>query len=124
MYKLGKEKSTRIELRSPDPCCNPYLAFAVMLAAGLRGIEKEYELPPPIEQNIFNMSLDEREKLGIASLPGTLEEAIAATENSELIRETLGEHIFEKFIANKRVEWESYRIHVSEYEIDKYMSML
>ncbi len=124
MYKLGKEKSVRIELRSPDPACNPYLAFAVMLAAGLKGLEGKYDLPEPIEQNIFHMNLEERKKLNIQSLPGTLEEAIVIAEKSDLLQETLGDHVFETLLANKRVEWDSYRIHVSEYEIDKYMSML
>ena len=124
MYRVGKEKATRIELRSPDPACNPYLAFALMLAAGLKGVEKKYELPEPIEQNIFHMSPEERQKLNIKSLPGTLEEAINATEKSELVRETIGDALFEKFLANKRVEWDQYRICVTEYEIEKYMSML
>jgi glutamine synthetase len=124
MYRVGKEKATRVELRSPDPACNPYLAFAVMLAAGLKGLEEKYELPDPIEQNIFHMTPDERDKLAIDSLPGTLEEAIIATEKSELVRETLGDPLFEKFIANKRHEWDQYRICVTEYEIDKYMPML
>jgi glutamine synthetase len=124
MYKMGKEKSMRIELRSPDPACNPYLAFALMLAAGLKGIDEKYELPEPVEQNIFHMSLEERDRLNIQSLPGTLEEAIVAAHKSELLRSTLGDHVFETLLANKRVEWDGYRIHVSEYEIDKYMSML
>ncbi len=124
MYKVGKEKSTRIELRSPDPACNPYLAFSVMLAAGLKGVENNYKLPEPIEQNIFHMDIEKRQELGIQSLPNTLEEAIAEAEKSELLHETLGDHIFEMLLANKRVEWEGYRIHVSEYEINKYLSML
>jgi glutamine synthetase len=124
MYRIGKENSTRIELRSPDPACNPYLAFAVILAAGLKGVEEKYELPEPIEENIFHMSPEDRKKNGIESLPKTLEEAIYATEHSELVRETLGDHVFETLLANKRVEWDAYRVHVGEYEIDKYMSML
>lgn len=124
MYRVGKEHSTRIEVRSPDPGCNPYLAFAVLLAAGLKGIEKKYELPDPIEQNIFDMTPDERAKLAIGSLPGTLEEAIRVTEKSDLAREALGDHIFEMLLANKRVEWDAYRIHVSQFEIDQYMPML
>jgi len=124
MYKLGKEKSTRIELRSPDPACNPYLAFAAMLAAGLKGIEEKYPLPDPMEQNIFHMTPDERSNFKIQSLPGTLEEAINATEKSELVRDLLGDKMFAKFIANKRVEWDQYRVAVTEYEIDKYMPML
>jgi glutamine synthetase len=124
MYRVGKEASTRIEVRSPDPGCNPYLVFAVLLAAGLKGIEMKYELPEPIEQNIFGMTPDERTKLAIGSLPGTLEEAIRVTENSELVRDTLGDHIFEMLLANKRVEWDAYRIHVSQYELDQYLPML
>ncbi len=124
MYKPGKEKATRAEFRCPDPACNPYLAFAVMLAAGLRGIERGYELPPPVEEDIFEMSEEERAKRGIASLPGSLAEAIAETEKSELVRETLGDHIFEKFIANKKIEWDGYRTHISRYEIEKYLPVL
>ncbi|MBP1700502.1 MAG: glutamine synthetase, type, partial [Deltaproteobacteria bacterium] len=109
MYKPGKEKATRMELRSPDPACNPYLAFAVMLAAGLKGIEKGYELAPPVEEDIFEMSAASRKKHGIDSLPGNLLEAIQLTEKSELVKETLGDHIFEKFIENKKIEWDQYR---------------
>ncbi len=124
MYRVGKETSTRIEVRSPDPACNPYLAFAVLLAAGLKGIEQKYALPDPIEQNIFEMTPAHREEIGIKALPGTLEEAIRVTEGSSLIRETLGDHIFEMLLANKRVEWDAYRIHVSQHEIDQYLPML
>ena len=124
MYKPGKEKATRAEFRCPDPACNPYLAFAVMLAAGLDGIEKERELPDPIEEDIFAMSLAERQKRGIESLPGSLAEAIAETERSDLVRQALGEHIFEKFIANKKIEWDGYRTHVSRYELEQYLPVL
>ncbi|MDD5483231.1 MAG: glutamine synthetase family protein [Kiritimatiellae bacterium] len=124
MYKPGKEKATRAEFRCPDPACNPYLAFSVMLAAGLKGMENNYELPGPIEDDIFKMSEKEREKRKIASLPGSLAEALAETEKSELVREALGEHVFEKFIENKRIEWDKYRTHVSQYEIDQYLSLL
>jgi len=124
MYKVGKEKATRIEVRSPDPACNPYLAFAVLLAAGLKGIEMKYELPEPVEQNIFDMTPREREQMVIPSLPGSLEEAISVTEKSSLVRETLGDHVFEQLLANKRVEWDAYRIHVSQYEIDNFLPML
>lgn len=124
MYRVGKERATRIEIRSPDPACNPYLAFALMLAAGLKGIDENYELAEPVEQNIFHMSPEERDKLGIESLPNSLEEAIRVAENSDLLKETLGDHVFTNLLANKRVEWEAYRIHVGEFEIDKYMSML
>jgi len=124
MYKPGKEKATRAEFRCPDPACNPYLAFAVMLAAGLKGIEENYELPDPVEEDIFHMSEDERKSHGIESLPGSLDEAIALTEKSDLVREALGDHIFGKFIANKKIEWDNYRMHVSEFEIAKYLPIL
>ena len=124
MYKPGKEKATRVEFRCPDPACNPYLAFAVMLAAGLKGIEEGYELPDPVEEDIFKMSEEDRAARGITSLPGDLAEAVAETENSELVREALGDHIFEKFIENKKIEWDNYRKHVSQYELDKYLPVL
>jgi glutamine synthetase len=124
MYKPGKEKATRIEFRSPDPACNPYLAFAVMLAAGLKGVEKGYELPPPVEEDIFEMSEASRKKHGIDSLPGSLAEAIQLTEKSELVKETLGDHVFEKFIENKKIEWDQYRTHVSQFELEKYLPIL
>jgi len=124
MYKPGKEKATRAEFRCPDPACNPYLAFSVMLAAGLRGMEEGYDLPEPIEDDIFEMSEAERNERGIESLPGSLGEAIALTEKSDLVREALGDHVFEKFIANKKIEWDMYRTHVSQYEQDRYLSIL
>lgn len=124
MYRLGKEKATRIELRSPDPACNPYLAFATMLTAGLEGVEKGYTLVPPIEDNIFEMSSSERKKRKIDSLPDSLENAVTLFEKSELMRETLGDHIFNSLIANKREEWDRYRIHVSKFEIDTYYPTL
>ncbi len=124
MYKPGKAKATRVEFRCPDPACNPYLAFSVMLAAGLKGIEEEYELPEPIEEDIFEMSPETRAKRNIESLPGSLAEAIAETEKSELVREALGDHIFEKFIANKKIEWDQFRMHVSQYELEKYLPIL
>ncbi len=124
MYKPGKEKATRMEYRSPDPACNPYLAFAVMLAAGLKGIEKGYKLPEPVETDIFEMDEKARADAGITSLPGSLYEALQIVQQSALVRETLGEHIFEKFIENKKVEWDRFRVHVSQYEIDRYLPML
>jgi len=124
MYKPGKEQATRIEFRSPDPACNPYLAFAVMLAAGLKGIEENYAFPDPIEEDIYEMDQAARERAGIESLPGNLFEAIHEVEKSELVRETLGEHIFNKFVANKKIEWDRYRTHVSQYEIEKYLPIL
>ena len=121
MYKPGKETATRIEFRAPDPACNPYLAFAVMLAAGLKGIENQYEIPDPIEEDIYEMSEKEKNERGIITLPGNLYEALLEVENSELVKDALGEHIFNKFVENKKIEWDMYRTHVSQYEIEKYM---
>ena len=124
MYKPGKEKSTRIEFRCPDPACNPYLAFSVMLAAGLEGIKNKYKLPEPIEENIFEMDVKRREEAGIETLPNNLYEAVKFMEGSKLVKETLGDHIFQKFIDNKKIEWDRYRTHVSKYELDSYLSVL
>jgi glutamine synthetase len=124
MYKPGKEAATRCEYRAPDPACNPYLAFSVMLAAGLKGIEENYPLPDPVEEDIYHMSEAERVSRGIAELPGSLYEAIQETENSALIKETLGEHVFTKFIENKKIEWDAYRMHVSAFEIERYLPIL
>jgi glutamine synthetase len=123
-YKPGKEKATRIELRSPDPACNPYLAFAMMLGAGLKGIEGKIEAPAPVEADIFRLSEEERRGLEIDCLPGSLEEAVREFEKSQLARETLGEHIFHSLIANKKVEWDRYRIHVSDFELKNYLPWL
>lgn len=124
MYKPGKEQATRVELRNPDPAANPYLAFAVMLAAGLKGIEDGLELPPEATDNIYEWSPEERDEAGIPSLPGDLEGAIIAFENSELMRDTLGDHIFEYLIKNKRAEWDAYRALVTSWEIDRYLEIL
>jgi glutamine synthetase len=124
MYKPGKEQATRIEFRSPDPACNPYLAFAIMLAAGLKGIEGNYPLPDPIEEDIYEMDEEARKRAGITSLPGNLFEALQEVEKSTLVRETLGDHIFNKFVANKKIEWDRYRVHVSQFEIEKYLPIL
>jgi glutamine synthetase len=124
MYKPGKEQATRIEFRSPDPACNPYLAFSVMLAAGLEGIEKGYKLPEPIEKDIFKLSDEEKKKLGITSLPGSLAKAIEVTENSEVVRKALGDHIFSHFITSKKVEWDEYRTKVHPYETERYLAVL
>jgi glutamine synthetase len=124
MYKPGKEQATRIEFRSPDATCNPYLAFAVMLAAGLKGIEEKYALPDPVEEDIYEMDEAARQRVGIDSLPGNLFEAIQEVEKSQVVRETLGDHIFNKFVENKKIEWDAYRTHVSAYEIDKYLPIM
>lgn len=124
MYKPGKEAATRIEFRSPDPACNPYLAFAVMLGAGMDGIDKKMDLPDPIEEDIYEMNPSERRAHGITDLPGNLYAAILEAENSKLVKEVLGEHIFNKFLENKKIEWDNYRTHVSQYELDKYLPRL
>ncbi len=123
-YKPGKEKATRIEFRSPDPACNPYLVFSVMLAAGLEGIEKEYEVPDPVEENVYEMSDEERQRRGIETLPASLWEAIQLTEKSEVVRKALGDHVFHAFIKNKKIEWDQYRTQVTDYEIKKYLPVL
>ncbi len=124
MYKPGKEKATRIEYRSPDPACNPYLAFSVMLAAGLKGMQEKYELPDPIEKDVYHLSVDERKELGIESLPGSLIEALELTEKSDLVRDALGEHVFNSFILSKKVEWDDYRMKIHPYEIKKFLPIL
>jgi len=112
---------TRIELRMPDPSCNPYLALAVMLRAGLDGVERELDPGPPVNKNIYKMSHRERRHLRIDELPGNLSEALDEMEKSELMRETLGDHIFDQFLAAKREEWDDYIRHVSPWEIDRYL---
>jgi glutamine synthetase len=124
LYKPGKETATRAEYRSPDPACNPYLAFAVMLRAGLEGIKNKYPLPEPIEEDVYEMTPNRRRELNIGALPGSLYEAIEQVQNSKLIRDTLGEHVFEKLIENKTIEWDRFRTHVSQYEIETYLPIL
>jgi glutamine synthetase len=123
-YQPGKEKATRIEYRSPDPACNPYLAFTVMLAAGLDGIEKGLEPPPPVEENVYEMTEKERQKRGIGTLPASLLEAVQLTEKSEVVRQALGQHVFEAFIQNKKIEWDEYRTQVTEFELKRYLPIL
>jgi glutamine synthetase len=121
--KRGKESSTRIEFRAPDPACNPYLAFSVMLAAGLKGVDEGYDLPPEATNNIYEMTPAERMAEGIDSLPTSLTEAIDAMGRSELVAEALGEHVFEYFLLNKRREWREYESQVTPFEIDRYLSL-
>jgi len=123
-YRPGREKATRIEFRSPDPACNPYLTFSVMLAAGLEGIEKGYEPPEPVEENVYEMTKEERAKREIGTLPASLLEAILLTEKSEIVQKALGDHVFEAFIQNKKIEWNEYRSQVTEYELKKYLAIL
>ncbi|MBI5523972.1 MAG: glutamine synthetase [Desulfarculus sp.] len=124
MYKPGKEAATRCELRCPDPAANPYLTFAAMLAAGLKGIQENYTLPTPIEEDIFEMGPKELKKHKINSMPGSLGEAVEITAKSSLVKECLGEHVFEQFVENKRIEWDKFRIHVSQWELDRYLPIL
>lgn len=124
MYQPGKEVATRMELRCPDPSGNPYLQFAVMLQAGLKGIEEGYKLQDPMELNLYHLTDEERAERGIKSLPASLGEAIAVAEKSALLRETLGDHTFERFIAVKKQEWNEFRIQVTEYELKKYLPIL
>ncbi|HEY5541610.1 MAG TPA: glutamine synthetase, partial [Coriobacteriia bacterium] len=121
MYKPGKENATRLELRSPDPSANPYLAFACMLGAGLKGIEEKLPLAPEATNNIFRMSEEELDAAGIKTLPGTLGQAIDKFEASELMKEVLGEHIHSFYVQNKRAEWDEYRLQVTEWELEKYL---
>jgi glutamine synthetase len=121
MYKPGKENATRLELRSPDPSANPYLAFACMLGAGLKGIEEKLPLAPEATNNIFHMSDDELAAAGIKTLPGSLGDAIELFANSALMKEVLGEHIHSFYVKNKRAEWDDYRLQVSEWELDRYL---
>jgi glutamine synthetase len=123
--KPGKEKSTRIELRMPDPACNPYLAFAVMLAAGLKGIEEGLDPVEPVENvNIYHLTEEERHERGIESLPEDLGHAIQLASGSDLVRETLGDHVFEQFLRNKRAIWSQARAHVTRAEVDYYLPIL
>jgi glutamine synthetase len=123
-YKPGKEHATRIEYRAPDPACNPYLAFSAMLAAGLAGIERGYPCPDPVEENVFEMGEEERNLRGIEHLPGSLWEAIECAEGSDLLRGTLGDHLFRSLLINKKIEWSTYRRQVTDYEIKRYLPML
>jgi glutamine synthetase len=124
MYKPNKGQSTRMELRTIDSACNPYLAFAVILAAGMRGIEEGYELPREAEDDVWSLTERERKSLGIDPLPRNLAEAIAVAESSELLAETLGEHVFDFFLRNKRAEWDEYRVQVSTFERDRMLPLL
>ena len=124
MYKPQKGNSTRIEFRSVDSACNPYLALAVMLSAGLKGIEEGYELPPGAEDDVWSLTDAERRAMGIMPLPISLDQAIVAMEQSELVAETLGEHVFDFFLRNKRAEWAEYRRQVTAWELNRYLPSL
>jgi glutamine synthetase len=122
--KAGKESSARVELRSPDPACNPYLAFAAILAAGLKGVEEGYELPPEAGANLYELTPEERAAEGITELPESLSDAVDRMAHSELMAEALGEHVFEWFIRNKRAEWEAYKTRITPFEIERYLTTL
>ncbi len=124
MYHPGKERATRMELRCPDPACNPYLTFAVLLQAGLEGIEHGYELPDPMEKNLYYLSPEERRRLGIEQLPENLGEAIELTAQSELVLRALGEHTFNRYVEIKRQEWDDYRVQVTPWELARYLPTL
>ncbi len=123
-YKRGKESATRIEYRAADPACNPYLAFAAMLAAGLEGIEKEYPCPEPVQENVFEMTEQQRKERGVDHLPGSLWEAVEYAEGSDLLRRCLGEHLFESLLTNKKIEWSNFRRQVTDYELKRYLPIL
>jgi glutamine synthetase len=124
VYHPGKERATRAELRCPDPSCNPYLTFAALLHAGLEGIEQGYELPEPMETNLYHLTAEQRKERGIVSLPETLGEAIDALAESELAKKALGPHIFDRYIELKRKEWDEYRVQLTDWEKDRYLSVL
>jgi glutamine synthetase len=124
LYKPGSENATRAELRCPDPACNPYLTFACLLHAGLEGIEKGYELPEPMETNLYHLTPEQRREQGIVSLPETLGEAIDELSRSELAKKALGPHIFDRYIELKRKEWDEYRVQLTDWEMKKYLPVL
>jgi glutamine synthetase len=124
LYKPGAEQATRAELRCPDPACNPYLTFAALLHAGLEGIEKGYELPDPMETNLYHLTAEQRRERGIVSLPETLGEAIDEMAQSELMRKALGPHIFDRYVELKRKEWDEYRVQLTDWEMKRYLAAL
>jgi len=124
LYKPGMEKATRIEVRNPDPACNPYLVFSAMLTAGLAGIENDYQLPEPVEKDVYHMSPEERKSYRIDSLPGSLKEAIECAAESSILKNALGDHIYEYLIKSKQIEWDDYRTVVHSYELERYLPIL
>jgi glutamine synthetase len=124
LYKPGSEQATRAEIRCPDPACNPYLTFAALLHAGLEGIEQGYELPDPMETNLYHLTPEQRRERGIVSLPETLGEAVDELARSELARKALGPHTFDRYVELKRKEWDDYRVQLTEWELQRYLSVL
>jgi glutamine synthetase len=124
LYKPGAEQATRAEIRCPDPACNPYLTFAALLHAGLEGIERGYELPEPMETNLYHLTAEQRRERGIVSLPETLGEAIDELSQSELAKKALGRHIFDRYVELKRKEWDEYRVQLTQWEMGRYLATL
>ena len=124
LYKPGSEQATRAEIRCPDPACNPYLTFAALLHAGLEGIEKGYELEEPMDSNLYHLTAEERRERGIVSLPETLGEAIDEFAGSDLLRRAFGDHIFDNYVKLKRKEWDEYRVQLTQWELDRYLTVL
>src|SRR5919108_6610764 len=124
LYKPGSEQATRVEIRCPDPACNPYLTFASLLHAGLEGIEHGYELPDPMETNLYHLTPEQRRERGIVSLPETLGEAIDELSQSELAKKALGRHIFDRYVELKRKEWDEYRVQLTSWELERYLAVL
>src|SRR5260370_6568459 len=124
LCRPGRERATRMELRCPDPACNPYLTFAVLLRAGLEGVEKGYELPEPMEKNLYHLSGEERRRLGVEQLPESLGEAIEIPAQSKPVLPTPGPPMFHPHLSTKRQEWDEYRVQVTQWELDRYLSIL
>jgi glutamine synthetase len=124
LYKPGAEQATRAELRCPDPACNPYLTFATLLHAGLEGIEQGYELPAPMETNLYHLTAEQRAERGIVGLPETLGEAVTELSHSDLARKALGNHVFDRYVELKRKEWDEYRVQLTQWEMDRYLAVL
>jgi glutamine synthetase len=121
--RSGRTAATRIELRCPDPACNPYLAYAVMLAAGLNGIENELELPEPVEENLYHFTEDDLERRSVRTLPGTLGEAIVELEHDDVVRSALGEHVYARLTETQRREWTTFCRHVTPWERERYLEL-
>jgi glutamine synthetase len=122
-YSKGKTQATRCEVRCPDPSCNPYLAFALMLKAGLDGIKNNLTPPGPVEEDVYHFTDNDLKEKNIATLPATLADALEAMKADPLVKETLGAHTFEKYIEAKQSEWDEFRLYVSQWELDKYLEV-
>ena len=123
MYKPGNEVATRIELRFPDAACNPYLAFAVMLASGFKGLEDQLPLADPVTDDLYKYTAIQREQQGIESLPHDLYDAVQAAASSEVVRTTLGDHVLDKLLETKLAEYDGHRLHVSHREFEESINL-